>query len=256
MPDGVPVRHYEVLQALSDLGPCSQQQLAALLWVNRTIMVKLIDALERDGLVERRLNPSDRRAYALEVAPAGQVVLAALSAAAERADAGLSAPLTQRERRRLLALLRAIAVPEDAPTLPKGLARHVGFLLGPAYFRVRAQVTERLRPLGLTAVLYGTFRVIAALGPISQQAVAQELGLTGRAVRDMVDRLEADELVERRPEPRDRRSYALEATARGRATLVQMRAALAEVPAQVATALGGESRRQELNSLLRKLLEN
>jgi DNA-binding MarR family transcriptional regulator len=256
MPHGVPVRHYEVLRALSDLEACSQQELAALLWVNRTIMVKLIDTLERDGLVERRVNPLDRRAYALKLAPAGQVVLVALSAAAERADAGLGAPLTQRERRRLLALLRAIAEPEDAPPLPTGLARHVGFLLGPAYFRVQAQVTECLRPLGLTAVLYGTFRMIAALGPISQRAVAEQLGLTGRAVLRMVDRLETGELVERRRDPADRRSYVVEPTARGHATLEQMGAALAEVPAQIGSALGGESLRQELNSLLRKVLEN
>jgi DNA-binding MarR family transcriptional regulator len=256
MPDGAPVRHYEVLQALSDLGPCSQQQLATLLWVNRTIMVKLIDALERDGLVERRLNPSDRRAYALELAPAGQHALVALSAAAERADAGLGAPLMQRERSRLLALLRAIAVPEDAAPLPKGLARHVGFLLGPAYFRVCAQLNERLRPFGLTAVLCGTFRMIAARGPISQRAMAQQLGLSGRAILKMVDRLEASELVERRRDPADRRYYVLEPTARGHATLEEMRAAIAEGTAQVVSALGGESQRQELNLLLRKLLTN
>jgi DNA-binding MarR family transcriptional regulator len=254
--DGVRFRHYEVLQALSDLGPCSQQQLAERLWVNRTIMVKLIDALGRDGLVERRLNPSDRRAYALELAPAGHDALPRLSAAVERTDAGLTAPLTQRERSRLSALLRATALAEDAPELPKGLARHIGFLLGPAYFRVRARVNEHLQPLGLTAVLYGTFRMIAALGPISQRAVAQQLGLTGRAVVQMADRLAADELVERWRDPADRRSYLLEPSARGRATLEQARAALAEVPAHFDSVLGGEPQRLELNRLLRKLLEN
>jgi hypothetical protein len=35
-----------------------------------------------------------------------------------------------------------------------------------------------------------------------------------------------------------------------------MHAAIAEVPAQVGSALGGESQRHELNSLLRKLLES
>jgi DNA-binding MarR family transcriptional regulator len=256
MPDGVRVRHYEVLQALLDMGPCSQQQLAELLWVNRTIMVKVIDALERDGLVERRLNPADRRAYALELPAAGHVALVELSAAAERADTGLVATLTQQERSRLHALVRTIAVPEDAPELPKGLARHVGFLLGPAYFRVRQQVSERLRPLGLTTVLHGTLGTIAALGPISQRAVAEQLGLTGRAILQTVDRLEAGELVERRRDPADRRSYALELTGRGNAILEQSRAALAEVPAHFDSVLGGEPRRQELNRLLRTLLEN
>ena len=256
MPDGVPVRHYEVLQALSDLGPRSQQQLAELLWVNRTIMVKLIDALEHEGLVERRRNPSDRRAYALELTPAGRDVLVELSAAAERADAGLAAPLGQRERARLLELLLAIAAPDGAPELPAGLARHVGFLVGLAHFRMREQVTEHLQTLGLTTAQYGTLGTIAALAPISQQAVAEQLRLTGPAILQTVDRLEAGELVERRRDAADRRSYALEPTARGRAALAQARTAIAEVTAQLESAIGGKSQRLELNRLLRKLLEN
>jgi DNA-binding MarR family transcriptional regulator len=256
MPDGVPIRHYEVLQALADLGPRSQQQLAELLWVNRTIMVKLIDALERDGLVERRRNPSDRRAYALELAPAGREALVELSAAVERADDGLTAPLTQRERSRLVALLRAIALPQDAPELPEGLARHVGFLIGLAHFRAHDQVTARIRPLGMTTALYGTLGTIAALAPISQQAVAEQLGLTGPAILQTVDRLEAAGLVERRRNLADRRSYALEPTARGHAALEQTRTVIAEVLTEAESALGGESQRLELNRLLRKLLEN
>jgi DNA-binding MarR family transcriptional regulator len=91
---GVPARRYEVLQALSDLGPRSQHQLSELLWVNRTIMVKLIDALEGTGLVERRRNPADRRAYALVLTSSGERARRELSAAADRADASLTAPLT------------------------------------------------------------------------------------------------------------------------------------------------------------------
>jgi DNA-binding MarR family transcriptional regulator len=75
MPEGIPIRDYEVLQTLADLGPSSQRRLSELLWVNRTIMVKLIDALESGGLVERRRDPADRRSYALEPTSHGHDIL-------------------------------------------------------------------------------------------------------------------------------------------------------------------------------------
>jgi DNA-binding MarR family transcriptional regulator len=82
----------------------------------------------------------------------------------------------------------------------------------------------------------------------------RQLGLTGPAILQSVDRLEAGGLVERRRDAADRRSYALETTARGQATLERARTAIADVTSQFGSVLGGESQRQELDRVLRKLL--
>jgi DNA-binding MarR family transcriptional regulator len=255
LPEGVPVRHYEVLQTLTDLGPRSQHQLSELLWVNRTIMVKVVDALESDGLVERRRNPADRRSYALRPTTPGERVRRELSAAVDLAEAGLTASLARREHDTLVALLRTVALGGDtASPLPEVLASRVSFLLSPAHHRVREQVNERLGVLGLTTGQYGPLATIEARAPISQQAIADQLGLTGPAIVQTVDRLEASGLVERRRDPSDRRAYALTTTARGRATLGKARATIAQINEQLAELLGGEQVRRELNQRLLSLL--
>jgi len=256
MPDGVPVRHYEVLQALADLGPRSQHQLSEILWVNRTIMVKLIDTLERDGLVERCRNPDDRRSYALHLTPTGERARTELSHAADRAEAGLTSTLTAHEHVTLSTLLSTIALAgEPPPELPAGLARRVCLLLTPAHHRVRERVNERLHALGLTTALYGVLATIDARGPSSQQAIADQLGLTGPAILQTVDRLEAHGLLDRHRNPTDRRAYALKPTDQGHATLLQARAAIAQINHELDQTLGGQQRRQELNQLLRNVLE-
>jgi DNA-binding MarR family transcriptional regulator len=257
MPEGVPIRDYEVLQTLADLGPHSQRQLSRLLWVNRTIMVKVIDALESGGLVERRRDPNDRRSYALQLTRAGEQTRSDLSMAADDAEAGLSSPLTPKDRAALRTLLSAIALAaEQPPELPTGLAQRVGFLLTLAHHCVRERVNERLGALGITTTLYGTLATIEARGPTSQQVIADQLGLTGPAIVQTVDRLQAAGLVERRRDPADRRSYALQPTSHGHATLGKARAAIAQINDELDQTLGGKQQRHRLNGLLRKLLDD
>jgi DNA-binding MarR family transcriptional regulator len=254
MPAGSPMRHYEVLQSLADLGPRSQHDLSQLLWINRTIMVKLIDALESDGLVERRRSPSDRRSYALHLTPSSRRRLVQLSAAADRADGGLTASLTGAEERSLRERLAQIATAGAPHDLPAGLAQRVTFLLGPAHHSVRERVNERLVALGLTTALYGTLATIDARGPISQQAIADQLGLTGPAIVQTVDRLEDAGLVQRRRHPADRRSYALQPSDVGRSALSQARLEIEQINEQLERTLGGRRQRDALNRLLRALL--
>lgn len=256
MPEEIPIRNYEVLQTLVDLGPRSQRQLSRLLWVNRTIMVKLIDALESDGLVERRRDPTDRRSYALELTPAGEQARADLSAAADRAEAGLTAPLAGSEQTTLRELLSVIALAADQPSkLPTGLAGRAGFLITSAHHYVRERVNASLGALGITTALYGTLATIDARGPISQQAIADQLGLTGPAIVQTVDRLQAIGLVERQRDASDRRSYALKLTSDGHDTLRRARIAIGQINDELDQILGSEAKRHELNQLLRKLLD-
>jgi DNA-binding MarR family transcriptional regulator len=121
---------------------------------------------------------------------------------------------------------------------------------------VRDLVNGRLHAPGITTALFGTLATIEAHGPISQQQIADQLGHTGPAVVQTVDRLQALGLVERRRDPADRRSYALKPTDPGLANLGKRLAPIAEVSAQIDEMLGGQGQRLQLNELLRKLLNN
>jgi len=67
-----------------------------------------VDGLERKGLVERRRNPDDRRAYSLHATAKGRRVLAQAGEAVKRAEDEFLAPIPARDRRRLKELLRRL----------------------------------------------------------------------------------------------------------------------------------------------------
>ena len=56
------VGQHLVLKMLAEVGPSSQRTLSDELRLDRTVMVGICDSLEKDGYVERRRNPDDRRA--------------------------------------------------------------------------------------------------------------------------------------------------------------------------------------------------
>jgi DNA-binding MarR family transcriptional regulator len=60
-----------VLKMLSDVGPCSQQELSEQLRIDRSVMVGCIDGLEDSGMVRRERHPRDRRANAITLTQEG-----------------------------------------------------------------------------------------------------------------------------------------------------------------------------------------
>lgn len=107
------VRSFSVLAlAAADAEP-SQRDLAEFLRLDPRQIVLLIDELEREGLVERRPAPNDRRANVMVATARGReryaAARAAVDAAGDRVQAGLSKP----ERSMLLELLRRVAFSDD-----------------------------------------------------------------------------------------------------------------------------------------------
>ncbi len=252
LPDDAQPREYGILALLAASGPRSQQELGEVLDVNRTIMVAVIDRLEAAGLLERRRNPADRRSYALEPTEAGLAALARLGPAIKEAEAGFTAPLKTAGRKRLNELLRTL-LQGFGHEPPAPLTDRTGYLLAAAHKRVRDRFEVALEPLGIEARHFGALATIAASAPCTQQVVAEQLGVTGPVVVQLVDQLERRGLVERRRNPADRRSYALQPTAKGRATLRRTRAAIDTLAAEIAAPLGADGD-EELRALLRRLL--
>jgi len=106
--------------------------------------------------------------------------------------------------------------------------------------------------MGLSVRLCGVLNLLAE-GPISQQAVGEQLGIDRTTVVELIDELEQQGIVVRRRNPADRRSYALTLTPKGRT--VQKRAA------RVFDAAADEffdalepAERQVLQGMLRRLI--
>ena len=65
-------RYYFALLVIGqNSGKISQQQLADQLLTDKVSMVRMLDCLEKDGLIERSVNPGDRRQHLLATTPKG-----------------------------------------------------------------------------------------------------------------------------------------------------------------------------------------
>lgn len=100
--------HFGALSIIDTAGPMSQQALGEFIDKDRTSIVAIIDDLEGEGLVERRRNPADRRAYALEVTTKGHDWLASAQPALFAAEDELLDALDGSEREVLLSLLQRV----------------------------------------------------------------------------------------------------------------------------------------------------
>jgi MarR family transcriptional regulator, transcriptional regulator for hemolysin len=104
---------------------------------------------------------------------------------------------------------------EEASSNPDQLAqsarltREYGFTFRIVLFarRYRAMLDERLRPLGYGTARMETLATIAhSAEPSAQIAIAKRIGIEGPTLTRMLDSLESEGLVIRRPDPNDRRT--------------------------------------------------
>lgn len=102
-------RGFQALSGAVHRSARNQAELAKQLGVDRTVMVYLIDDLERAGLVERVADPTDRRSKLIEATEAGRERLAATESAISAAESELLGALSTDEQQRLRAMLREIA---------------------------------------------------------------------------------------------------------------------------------------------------
>jgi len=111
---GLTPRHRAVLVDLSERCPTSQQSLLETLSVDPSVMVSILNDLERQGLAERRRDPADRRRHIVEMSGKGCEVLRHIEEAVSAAEAELFADLDDDERDRLHDMLsRVRTVPDD-----------------------------------------------------------------------------------------------------------------------------------------------
>ncbi len=113
---GLSGKHFGCMATIANEGPLNQQKLGDRLRVDRTTIVALVDELERRGLVTRRRNPEDRRAYALEATGEGRRWVKRTSAALARAESALLEGLEPAEREELIRLLQKLIYGAPVPS--------------------------------------------------------------------------------------------------------------------------------------------
>ena len=107
-PLGITPREYSVLAVLAERPPLSQTQLAEILGLDRTTILKLGAALERKRLVVRERDPNDARAYAVTLTSAGDRLRAEAFELLLACETQFLAPLTRNERAQLHDLLARV----------------------------------------------------------------------------------------------------------------------------------------------------
>jgi DNA-binding MarR family transcriptional regulator len=120
---------------------------------------------------------------------------------------------------------------------------------------IHSAYDERLSGLGLTLSQASLLAYICEFGPVSQTRAAEHLG-QGRAVTGThVDKLEGLGLVERRPDPADRRVWLVAATSAGSVMAADVADIDRELRAELRAGIS-RSDRQTLAALLMRVQHN
>ncbi len=249
--EGGRLRCLAILLVIIQHGPVSQQWLAKYLKINRSVMVKLIDVLERRGDVVRARNAADRRSYALGVTASGRAHAKTLSASVRRLSRELATALSAAELRRLVGLLSELVGPRFSPELPRALLDSPIWLITTAHEHMEAFGDERLEPLGLSVRTYVSLAVLSGMAR-SQTELAKHMLIGPAATVDLVDELERRGAARRVRNLTDRRSYSLEVTTEGQRLQVLGREVIAGSTAEFTKNLDRESN-EELVALLGRL---
>jgi len=115
--------------------------------------------------------------------------------------------------------LRKAAEPKtEAPSLetPKMLLDRMAFLLIKAAFKLRELTEEALKPYGLIGKHWGILSVLREKGTLTQHDIGKCIHMDRSTMVTMIDDLEKAGLVERRPNPSDRRAYSVLMTEKGK----------------------------------------
>jgi DNA-binding MarR family transcriptional regulator len=141
--------------------------------------------------------------------------------------------------------------PHGSPRARRGVA----FLLTQIGAQAAAKFAELLAPLKFTPPQAGILGVINRHNGISQQMLADLLGMFPSRLVLMLDQLEKAGLIERRASPADRRIYALHLTSRGKKALQAIGRVAREHEDTLCAALNA-SEREVLAQLLARIADD
>ena len=105
MVEGLTQTQFAALAKLHEVGPCSQNHLGRLIYLDAATIKGVVDRLALRGFVTAMSDPNDRRRRAVALTKRGQQATEDAMKVAARITADTLAPLSADERRQVLALL-------------------------------------------------------------------------------------------------------------------------------------------------------
>src|SRR5262249_2165487 len=130
----------------------------------------------------------------------------------------------------------------------------LAFLLSQVGIFASQRFAQRISPLDLHPPMFRVLNVVDAAEGQSQQAIGEAIGAPPSRMVGIVDELEEKGLVERRPEPGDRRVRALYLTKDGRKLLDDARKLAMEHERELTKGMSAADQRR-LVELLQKIVD-
>lgn len=108
MVEGLTQTQFAALAKLLEVGPCSQNHLGRLIYLDAATIKGVVDRLNARGFVTALNDPNDRRRRAVALTKRGQQVTEAAIKVAAKITADTLAPLTADEKRQIVDLLEKL----------------------------------------------------------------------------------------------------------------------------------------------------
>jgi DNA-binding MarR family transcriptional regulator len=143
---------------------------------------------------------------------------------------------------------------EGGPVAGDRAPSSVAFLLSQVGIHASRRFAERLAAIDLQPPFFRVLNVVDAAEGLSQQAIAEAIKAPPSRIVAIVDELEQRGLVERRPNPVDRRVHALYLTSNGSKLLAQGREIAAEHEDELTRGMS-KADRTRLVSLLQGIVD-
>lgn len=120
---------------------------------------------------------------------------------------------------------------------------------------IRAAFDARLKPLDLNLTQASLLAYVAEFGPTTQTRLADQMGTRRAAMGSVIDGLERRDLVERHPDPSDRRVWRVDITDAGRDLAARVVSVDEVLRSELRHGIGREER-QALSWVLTRLQQN
>ena len=109
MIEGLTQTQFAAMSKLYEVGPCSQNHLGRLIYLDAATIKGVVDRLGVRGFVTALADPTDRRRRAVALTERGSEVTQAATKVAAEITAATLAPLTAEERRAVAVLLKKLS---------------------------------------------------------------------------------------------------------------------------------------------------
>ncbi|MDC7788839.1 MarR family transcriptional regulator [Rhodoplanes tepidamans] len=120
----------------------------------------------------------------------------------------------------------------------------LGFLLGDAARLLRKVIDRRLQPFGLTRAQWAVLAMLASRDGLSQSELADELEIEKSTVGRLIDHVEANGLIERRPMANDRRFWRVHLTEQARPLIARVTEVILATRTEMLSGLTDEQQRR------------